>query len=361
MKTTPKESIADEQLAALKSFLKGELKHTDWDAHNLKVASAEADHIKAYGEWLRGKMSDQAYKATISEGTASLGGNLVPVLYSNQLVGALKEQSILRAAGAYQFPVAGTNSLKVASITRSASATLHAEEALTTAAEPTFGVISFDAYAYRARYVATREALLDSRFPLESVLMDNLGWQFTQAENNQFAIGTGSAQPQGITVGGTMAISGGSTLALAFANGDNIIDLYHALPYQYRSNAVWFANDAVIKTIRKLRWATTSGAGSTTQYLEYLWQPGLAAGQPDTLLGRPIYPLNTMASSGSTGAVLCIADPRFFWISDFQNGGLDFQVLNELYAASAAVGYWGWRRFDSNVVVAEAVQTMKLL
>ena len=38
-------------------------------------------------------------------------------------------------------------------------------------------------------------------------------------------------------------------------------------------------NDSTVKAIRKLK----NGNG------DYLWQPSLTAGQPDTLLGRPVY------------------------------------------------------------------------
>ena len=44
-------------------------------------------------------------------------------------------------------------------------------------------------------------------------------------------------------------------------------------------------NDATAAYIRKL----IDGAGN------YIWQPGLQAGQPDRLLGRP-YTLNSMAT-----------------------------------------------------------------
>ena len=70
----------------------------------------------------------------------------------------------------------------------------------------------------------------------------------------------------------------GKTTAAADAiTSDEIIDLYHALGYLYRQNAVWFMNDATAAYIRKL----IDGAGN------YIWQPGIQAGQPDRLLGRP--------------------------------------------------------------------------
>lgn len=367
--------MADEQLYEMKRYLKaavGPDSQRQWDEYQNKVRghADEAAHMKAYQNYLRQPgnyevaqaMRHAQMKTALAEGTASLGGNLVPTLYNNQLIGTLKEDSIVRRAGAYQFAVAGTNALKVTTITRSASAALVAEGASVAGQEPTFGLVSFDAYAYKATAVASRESIADSRFDVGAILNENFAWQFTQSENNQFAIGTGSSQPQGIAAGATMSVSGGSTLALALANGDKLIDLQHALPYQYRPQAVWFMHDQVIKAIRQVKWATTSGAASTTQYNAYIFPvAGDTLAPFGRLLGNPIYPLNTMASSGSTGAVAVFADPRFFWIADFALGGTEIQQLNERYADNWQVGWNAWRRFDSNLMVSEAAVSMKLL
>lgn len=368
VKTTPKESYADEQLAAVKAYLNKEIGSTEWHAHNQKLAQRDARQNAAFKNlthaWKDGGRAEaefgDAMKASLIEGTASLGGNLVPQLYGNQVIGKLKEASIVRQAGAYQFPVSGGYKFQVPTITRSGSAPIASEMGAASQMEPTFGTVDFQAYAYRAQYIASREQVLDSRVPLESLLMENAAWQFTQSENNHLAIGTGSSQPQGIAVAAsTLALSPGSTAAIAFASAsgsDNVLDVYHGLPYQYRATACWFANDATIKLIRKIR----SGGGGAASLGDYMWVAGFGD-KPDTLLGRPIYPLNNMATSGSAANVLIFGDPRFFWVADFYNGGLDFQVLNELYAASAAVGWWFWKRFDSHLVVSEAVVGMKLL
>jgi HK97 family phage major capsid protein len=372
--TGPKESYADEQLNAMKAYLNSELgsdSRKAWQEHSAKMAAREGAQAQAFKHFLHNpdsreaKMAyDSAMKATLIEGTASLGGNLVPSLYGNQIVGALKEESIVRRAGAYQFSVAGTNSFNVPTITRSASAPIVTEKTISAQAEPTFGNQAFVPYAYRSLYIASREVVVDTRIPLEQILVENASWQLTQSENNHFAIGSGSSQPQGIvSAASTLGLSPGSTLALAFPDGNGttignlIVDVYHGLPYQYRPNGVWFANDTVIKSIRKAR----DGSGAAASIGQFLWQPGLQADQPDRLMGKPIYPLNNMATSGSTSAVLVFCDPRFFWIADFANGGLDFQVLNELYAASMSVGYTFWKRFDSHLLVAEAAVGVKLL
>lgn len=366
-----KESYADQQISALKAYLHDEIGKPDWQAHQNVVRQNEGEAIKAFQNlthsWKDTNMAalaayEQAIKASMVEGTASLGGALVPTLYSNQLVGTLKEDSIVRKSGAYQFPVAGTNQFQVPKITRSGSAPLAAELAAGSQMEPTFGTQNFVPYAYRALYIASREQVLDTRIPMDSILMENAAWQLTQSENNHLVIGTGSSQPQGIVAAAsTLGLSPGSTIALAFPDGktggDLLMDIYHGLPYQYRDNAAWYMPDSTIKVIRKLR----DSSGAAASLGNFLWQPGLQAGQPDRILGRPVYTANNIATSGSTANVIAFGDPRFFWIADFNNGGMDFQVLNELYAASAAVGWWFWRRFDSHLLVSEAVVGLKLL
>ena len=82
---------------------------------------------------------------------------------------------------------------------------------------------------------------------------------------------------------GILAASGGAETGITAASAtaitaDELIDLFYSLKSPYRRNAVWVLNDSTIKAIRKLK----DGSG------QYLWQPSLTAGTPDTILGRPV-------------------------------------------------------------------------
>lgn len=59
---------------------------------------------------------------------------------------------------------------------------------------------------------------------------------------------------------------------------DEVIDLFYSLKAPYRKNAVWLLNDATVKQNRKIKDSTG----------QYLWQPSLVAGTPDTIPGRPV-------------------------------------------------------------------------
>ncbi|MGC6727990.1 phage major capsid protein, partial [Escherichia coli] len=59
---------------------------------------------------------------------------------------------------------------------------------------------------------------------------------------------------------------------------EKLIDLVQALRAPYRQGASWVMNSATLAKIRKFK--TSQG--------EMLWQPGLSASQPATLLGYPV-------------------------------------------------------------------------
>lgn len=52
----------------------------------------------------------------------------------------------------------------------------------------------------------------------------------------------------------------------------------YALPAQYRNRGTWLLSGSTLATIRKMK----DGQGN------YLWQPSYQAGQPETVLGRPV-------------------------------------------------------------------------
>ena len=61
---------------------------------------------------------------------------------------------------------------------------------------------------------------------------------------------------------------------------DLIYQLYHSVLPEYRSDAAFVMNDLSAAQVRMLK-STTSGAG--------VWQPALTAGDPDLLVGKPVY------------------------------------------------------------------------
>jgi HK97 family phage major capsid protein len=148
---------------------------------------------------------------------------------------------------------------------------------------PSFG----DLYANPA---ATQAMLDDAAFDVEGWLASEISAEFAKAEGTAFVSGSGTNRPRGFLTG-TPVLTGDATRAFgvlqyvptgaagAFATNpqDKLVDLVHTLRAPYRQGAVWVMNSATLAVIRKFK--TTDGA--------FLFQPGLVAGQPNTLLAPP--------------------------------------------------------------------------
>jgi len=345
----PVETVSKADFDALKGQLDIILKSPALKTAEVSLSQAEEikansdNELKAFENYARYGTKSSNLKAALNEGTAAQGGYLVPVQYSNDLVVQRRYLSILRAAGAKVIKVDGTNSFKVPTMTDSAAAVLTAEAASFDEKEPTFGEVTFVPYKYTKLVKASDETLNDSRIPIMDIVGQDATQAFAAAENAAFTTGTGSSQPQGVVTGASAGVTAAATGTIT---ADEVIGLYHSLADLYRMNAVWMMNDATLKAIRVLKDTTN----------QYLWSPGLATGEPSTLLGRPVYINNSMATMATGVKSVLFGDMSYYWIADF--GGMEMKRLNELYAANGQVGFTWYSRFDAHVMLSAAIKVI---
>ena len=107
-------------------------------------------------------------------------------------------------------------------------------------------------------------------------------------------------------------------------------------------------NDATIKTIRKLK--DNNG--------NYLWQPALTAGTPDTILGRPVYTSSYVPTIAAGAKTIAFGDFSYYWIAD--RAGRNFKKLSELYAANDQTGFVATQRVDGKLILPEAIKVLKM-
>ena len=165
----------------------------------------------------------------------------------------------------------------------------------------------------------------------------------------------GEAVMRGDGVGkhtGVLAATGGAEIGVTAASAtaftvDEIFGLFYALKAPYRKNAVFTMNDASIKALRKLKDANG----------QYLWQPSLTAGTPDTLLNRPVYTSAYMPAIEAGAKSVLFGDLAFYWVADRQ--GRSFKRLAELYAPTGQVGFLANQRVDGKLVLPEAVKVLQ--
>ena len=272
----------------------------------------------------------------LQEGVDADGGYLVPDEYDTRLIQKLEDNNIVRAL-ATKIKTSGEHKINIASTTPAAA---WIEEGGTL----TFGDAKFeqkilDAHKLHVAVKVTEELLYDNAFGLENFLIDSFGKAIGNAEENAFLNGTGNGQPTGI-----FAENGGGTYITTEATeGDAIIELVYSLKRAYRKNAAFILNDKMIAKIRTYK--DHNGA--------YMWQPSLIAGEPDKLLGYPVY-----TSQYAPEDSIAFGDFSYYNIGD--RGARSFKQLTELFAGNGMIGYVAKERVDGILVLPEAVQILKI-
>ena len=225
------------------------------------------------------------------------------------------------------------------------AAWLDEEDALTESDE-VFGQTSLSAYKLGTFLKVSDELLNDSVFDLPSYISTEFARRIGAKEEEAFFTGDGSGKPLGILAAAGGAQTGVTAASATAVTADELIDLFYSLKSPYRRNAVWVLNDATIKAVRKLK----DGNG------QYLWQPSLVSGTPDTLLGRPVKTSAYMPVVAAGAKSIAFGDFGYYWIADRQ--GRSFKRLNELYAATGQVGFLASQRVDGKLILPEAVKVL---
>lgn len=192
----------------------------------------------------------------------------------------------------------------------------------------------------------SEELLNDSVFDLESYIAREFARRIGTKEEEAFFTGDGTGKPLGILAASGGAETGVTAASATAVTADELIDLFYSLKSPYRKNAVWVLNDSTIKAIRKLK--DNNG--------QYLWQPSMVAGTPDTILGRPVKTSAYMPAIAAGAKTIAFGDFSYYWIADRQ--GRSFKRLNELYAANGQVGFLGSQRVDGKMILPEAVKVL---
>lgn len=273
----------------------------------------------------------------LQEGVDADGGYLVPDEYDTRLIQKLEENNIVRSL-ATNIKTSGEHKINIAS-TAPAAAWIEEGDTLSFG-EAAFDQKILDAHKLHVAVKVTEELLYDNAFGLENFLIDSFGKAIGNAEENAFLNGTGEGQPTGI-----FATTGGGTYITAKTTGaDAIIELVYNLKRAYRKNAAFIMNDKMIATIRTYK----DGNGA------YMWQPSLVQGEPDRLLGYPVY-----TSQYAPEDSIAFGDFSYYNIGD--RGVRSFKQLTELFAGNGMIGYVAKERVDGKLVLPEAVQILKVV
>ena len=317
----------------------------DADDGEDKTGRASDDYRKNFCNAMRSKVPMSNVTNALQIGTDSEGGYLVPDEYERTLVEALEEENIFRQMAKVIKTSSGDRKIPV--VASKGTASWIDEEGAFPESDDSFGQVSIGAYKLGTMIKVSEELLNDSVFDLQSYISREFARRIGAKEEEAFFTGDGKGKPLGVLAATGGAETGVTAASATAVTADELMDLYYSLKSPYRKKSVWVLNDSTIKAIRKLK--DSNG--------QYLWQPSLTAGTPDTILGRPVKTSAYMPAIAAGAKTIAFGDFSYYWIADRQ--GRSFKRLNELFAATGQVGFLASQRVDGKMILAEAVKVLE--
>ncbi len=260
---------------------------------------AAAEEVKAFGAYLRhGKEAGPDTLKTLTVSSDPQGGFLAPPEFSTEFIRDLVEFSPIRALAT----VRTTTSPSVSYPRRTSvtNAKWKGETQAQEGSEPAFGQVEVPIREVNTFVDVSNQLLQDSAGMAEAEVRLALAEDFGQKEGLAFVKGTGVLDPEGLMTSAAVGYTpSGNASTLGSAPADLLISHYYSLPAAYRARGSWLMNGKTLAAVRKLKDGTTG---------VYLWQPSYQAGQPETLLGRPVIEVPDMDDIGAVAEPIAFGD-----------------------------------------------------
>jgi len=338
----------DERIAAVRNSL-------DPENERSVNRTPEKDFERKFRSFLSGETrsfdfqftaADLKEQRTLLAGSGE-GANLVPITFVRSLREHLIENSAIRQTNATVLTTTSGEEMRVPKTTAHPGGQLTPEGQAITANDPEFDQATLNAYKYTNLTSVSREFIDDEIVNVLEYLARHNGIALANLSGAAFVNGDGDSKPQGVV---DAATSGKSADAKDAVTGDELIDLQHSVVSGYRRNAYWLMNDSTLAHVRKLKDGTDSN--------QYLWQPGLQAGQPDQILGRPVVTDPAVPEFGTSAKTVLFGDFSGYYIRDV--GSVRFERSDDYAFNTDMVTFRAIIRTDGELVDENAVKALTM-
>lgn len=307
-----------------------------------KAASAET---KAFGYYLRqgpNAPADELKALTVNNDPS--GGYMAPPEMASEFIRDLVEFSPMRSVASIRATAAP--SVVYPTRTSITNAKWKGETQDREASEPAFGQTEIPVREINTFVEVSNQLLADSGGDAEREVRLALAEDFGQKEAAAFVNGSGVLDPEGLMTHAAIPYTpNGHATNLS---PDALINLLYALPATYRNAGAWGMNASTLATIRKLK----DGDG------RFLWQPSYAAGQPETILGRPVVEMIDMPDPASGAFPIIYGDFSGYRIVD----RVSLSVLVDPYsrATNGITRFHATRRVGGRVIQAAKFRKLRM-
>ena len=269
----------------------------------LKVENAvKADND---GDVLRAIATGEKRRAQFEIRALASAAATVPVTFADFVVVALTEGNPIYD-GAIKLRTTTGEQITLPRVTANQTAAFVTEGSTISPADPTISSITLYANKIASLTLLSNELVRDAGFDILGTVGRQAGAQIAFVAGSAMTLGTGTVQPQGFVSAATglsTATKAGTVTATFFDALDLATVLYTLAPSYRNTNTVWHASTTAVSKLRKLQ--DLNG--------QFVFQPALAAGQPDTLLGYRLKENVHMAAVASASkSVAIIHEPSYY-------------------------------------------------
>ena len=306
--------------------------------------NADADaHKKAFGQFMRKGRDDglgELQHKALSIGTDADGGYAVPEEIDTNIIQLQRNMSPMRAV-CNQVTVGTSDYKRLVSLGGAGSGWVGETAARSETNTPTLAQVVASMGEIYANPQASQTSLDDIFFNAEKWLGEEIAREFDEKEGAAFLTGDGTNKPKGI-LAHTMATTADSvrafgtlqnviTSAVGAIAADDLIKLIYTLRKGYRKDAQFMMAGTTVFAVRLMK--NLEG--------DYLWRPGLDAGQPSTLLGYAIEENDDAPDIAASAHAVLFGDfKRTYTIVD----RFGVRVLRDPYTNKPNVGFYSTKR-----------------
>ena len=327
-------------------------------ALSTQASSASDMQVKSFVDgYLRKGLTDEL--KSIDATVQSEGGYAVPRPIDQRLAETLVRISPIRSI-AQVVQVGSAGYRKLVTTGGTPSGWVSETGARPTTGTPTFAEIVPPTGELYANPAASQAMLDDAAFDLETWLASEIAMEFARAEGAAFINGTGTNQPKGFLAAPTsnaadasrpfgtlqFTVTGNAT-TLGSSPELKLIDLVHSLKSGHRQNATWVMNAATLAEVRKLKAADGS----------FLWQPGIASGQPDRLIGYPVVEAADMPDIAANAFPIAFGNFQAGYLIAERNST---SILRDPFTNKPFVQFYAVKRIGGQVLDSEAIKLLKI-
>lgn len=297
------------------------------------------------------KVVTGAEAKALSLGDDTTGGFLAPSEFTTEIVKGVVEFSPVREIAR----IRPTSNRSVMVPVRKGTFAASWVSEIGTRSETTglkYGREEIHAHELYAEVIISEQDLEDSAFDLEAEIRMEFAEQFGVAEATAFVGGNGVGKPEGLVANTQVTTVNSGSSGVITATG--MIDTFYGVKDVYARNGIWLTKRASLGAIRKIQ-DNTGGSNLGN----FLWQPGLAPGQPNTILGAPYREAVDMPAIGAGAKSVIFGDfRRGYTIIDRVQ--LVVKRLTEKYAETGQIALLARKRVGGQVIVPEAFKILVL-